>query len=259
MDCALVRNHLDAYVDGELEPTPVIELEGHLRACAPCRDEATLAQAMKRGVQSIPRPALLPEARARVLSALDDRGAGERKRASRGATAAMVLAAAVLLGLVATQRPGDPPTAAGAPMVQWPQQAVKYLHGDLPVGAASPDQVVKVLSRKVGFRVPPVHFGSPDVRLSLAREERFDEGRPAARLDYSVGQQRLTMFVLQSMDEQAQERPGGKRVRIGKHEATAYIVNGYPVLMLERGGLTYMFTGDLDEQQLLRLLSAAQL
>jgi anti-sigma factor RsiW len=267
MDCALVRDHLDAYVDGELEPTPVIELEGHLRACTPCRDEVKLTQLVKSGVQSIPRPAMAADGQARVLAALDDTSGGKR---AKGATAAMVMAAAVLLAVVATQRPTLPPVGeqtASAPTPEFLRQVVDGYAGELPPEAATrPDQVAPMLSSKVGFRVRPVEFGSPEVQLIGARAVRL-EGQPAAQLDYSVGKRRLTLFVFQPNDEarellheeDALQRSGGRRQRVGSRMVTYHNVRGYPVPMLEQGGLAYAFTGDLDEQTLLRLLASAQL
>jgi hypothetical protein len=245
----------------------VIELEGHLRACAPCRDEAKLAQLMKRGVQSIPRPVMAAESRARIVAALDS---GSGKRTSLGATAAMVMAAAVLLGVVATQKPAPPPV--GEPLASTPapgllRDVVNRYEQELPLDAAARlEQLAPMLSSKVGFRVRPVDFGSPDVQLIGARAVRL-EGQPAAQLDYSVGKRRLMLFMFQPddtalellHDEDALERSGGRRQRVGSRVVTYHNVRGYPVPMLEQGGLAYAFTGDLDEQTLLRLLGSAQL
>src|SRR5262245_57040354 len=72
MDCKLVRGHLDAYVDGEIEPSPMIEFEQHLDACGDWRNEVTLARAVQRGVQELVAPGASVALRQRVLRALDE-------------------------------------------------------------------------------------------------------------------------------------------------------------------------------------------
>ena len=110
MDCALVRNHLDAYVDGELEPSPAATLETHLHACPVCRDELSVSRSLKRAVHALPRPELPESLRVEVIRALDqaERGDGVSRRGV-AFTAGLAVVAAALLAVVATQRPEAPP------------------------------------------------------------------------------------------------------------------------------------------------------
>src|SRR5207247_5446054 len=72
MDCKLVRGHLDAYVDGELEPTPVIEFEQHLDACGECRNELALARLLQQGMTKLSGPPAPASLKKRVVRALDE-------------------------------------------------------------------------------------------------------------------------------------------------------------------------------------------
>jgi anti-sigma factor RsiW len=273
MDCALVRNHLDAYVDGELEPSPSATLETHLHACPVCRDELTMSRALKRAVHGLPRPALSESFRANVVRALDQEERGASRRGV-GFTATLAVAAAALLAVVALKRPDVPPVAEAErpvidtnPVSAFYEPIVSEHLNRLPPEISEPSAVSSWISSRLGFRVQPVEFGSPNVRLVSARVSNIG-GQAAARLDYTVGNAPMTVHVFQppaalhallSQDDQVVARLGGRRVRVGSHVVTYQNVRGYTVPMLEQGGLAYAFTGDLDEQSLLKLIGAARL
>ena len=72
-NCLEVQDNLSAWLDGELAPEVMIQVERHLEGCAGCRRElallTTLDQAL--GSLTVPVPAGLPEkVRARLQSAL---------------------------------------------------------------------------------------------------------------------------------------------------------------------------------------------
>src|SRR6476659_7314960 len=77
MDCKLVRGHLDAYVDGELEPTPVIEFERHLDDCGGCRNELALSRLMQRSLRELGQPAAPQALKLRLTRTLDEVDARE--------------------------------------------------------------------------------------------------------------------------------------------------------------------------------------
>ena len=52
-------------------------------------------------------------------------------------------------------------------------------------------------------------------------------------------------------------RVGAHRERIGQRVVTYRNVQGYTVPIIEHDGITYAFTGDLDQQQLLHLVASA--
>ena len=50
IDCKSTRS-VDAYADGELEPSRALEIEQHLVACRSCREELELIKAMRAGLR----------------------------------------------------------------------------------------------------------------------------------------------------------------------------------------------------------------
>ena len=47
MDCRLVQKHLSAFVDAELEPSPMLEVEEHLVRCEACASTYDFICALK--------------------------------------------------------------------------------------------------------------------------------------------------------------------------------------------------------------------
>ncbi len=47
MTCKLVRRHLGAFVDGELDPATQIEFERHLEACAGCQEHLAFEDSLR--------------------------------------------------------------------------------------------------------------------------------------------------------------------------------------------------------------------
>src|ERR1700712_2432698 len=71
MDCRMVRKHLSAFEDGELEPSPMLEVEDHLHGCTGCADEQHFPGALKLGVKTQLAPVAAPaHLRKRVEDAL---------------------------------------------------------------------------------------------------------------------------------------------------------------------------------------------
>jgi anti-sigma factor RsiW len=287
---------LDCYLDGELEPSPVIEVEAHVHACSICREELVVVRQVKRAVRSLaePTPELPAGLRERVVASLD---AESRSGGIRGAafTSGLVLAAAALLAVVATTgspapgpgvadlglgwpgssaqgtapetaqvRPGSAPNAASSLLREVVARHTDQLPPD--IAADRPEAVTNFLRGKIGFRVRAVEFDDASVRLLGARVSNVGEV-PAARIDYGVGESRMTVVVFQPSaqlarllrDDAELERTGGHRVRAGSNLVTYHNVHGYTVPVLERQGLAYAFTGDLDQGRMLELLATVRL
>jgi len=275
MDCKLVRGHLDAYVDGEIEPSPMIEFEQHLDACGDCRNEVTLARAVQRGVQELVAPAAPVALRQRVLSSLDERG-GERGLFKPGvlkgvltSAAAMALVAGAVVRTDGGGSGSSPGTRAG--IVDMPPllgDIVARHTDELPadIAAERPEQVANWSRGKVGFRVRSVEFSEPRVQLVGARVSNVRD-QQAVKLYYRVGDSRLTSVIFQSRpslhealtDAQLAPSWGARRERIGSRMVTYRNVQGYTVPMIEHDGVVYASTGDLDQRHLLQLVANARL
>lgn len=278
MDCKVVRAHLDAYVDAELEPTPVIEFERHLDGCSDCRNELSLSRLVQRSVRELPLPAAPPALKVRVLRALDDVSAQHAGGmvGARAPWTTPVLAAAGAVVLVVgavVQSDGNPrgvrtAGAEVAPVGGLLDDVVARHVDQLPaeIAAEQPEQVTSWFRGKVAFRVRSVEFAEPKVRFLGARMSHIGD-RQAAKLYYSVGDSRLTSVVFQPPpslrqvlhDDRLMARWGAHRARFGSRVLTYQNVHGYTVPVIEHDGIMYAFTGDLDQRKLLQLVASARL
>ena len=232
MDCKLVRSHLDAYVDGELEPTPVIEFERHLDDCGSCRNELALSRLMQRGVREIAQPAAPQTLKLRLTRALDEAEAQQRARPD---------AAAQSLGILAADRGGlagglrrrhDPQRQHGTTATR-PKPAIATRRARRNRAAPrrptadrhqrrAPDKVTSWFRGKVDFRMRPVEFSEPQVHFL------------GARVSHVQGSQR-GQSVLQRGVESANDRgvpaaavvPAAFCTTIGCCRAGARIVNAW--------------------------------
>jgi anti-sigma factor (TIGR02949 family) len=274
MDCKFVRDHLDAYVDSELEPTPVIEFERHLDICGPCRNELSLARLVQRSVRELPAEKAPEALKLRVMRALDSVPVETHTAfmSSRGAFAPLLAAAGMALIGVGAAVKSDRGDAGKAPPVATADVGllgdVVARHTDqLPaeIAADKPEEVTSWFRGKVGFRVRSVEFNEPQVRFLGARVSHIGD-RQAAKLYYSVGDSRLTSVVFQPPpslqqvlhDDRMVGRLGAQRQRIGSRFVTYQNVQGYTVPIIEHDGIAYAFTGDLDQQRLLQLVASAR-
>lgn len=79
--CRVVRRHVDALVDGELDTTTQVEFDQHLGNCPICREHVLFASSIKTATKRALAPAKAPEAlRLRVLTALDAAPPPEERR-----------------------------------------------------------------------------------------------------------------------------------------------------------------------------------
>jgi hypothetical protein len=60
-------------------------------------------------------------------------------------------------------------------------------------------------------------------------------------------------------DDQVARTVGVRRQRVGSRVLTYQNVQGYTVPIIEEDGIVYAFTGDLDQQQMLRLAASVRL
>ena len=278
MDCKLLRGHLDAYIDDELEPTPVIEFERHLDVCSGCRNELALGRLLQRGLREVAQPTA-PTALKRRISAALDEVAAQQSQSRLGPlrtpwAVALSVAASVILFIGAFMRGDSRAPAAQASLVSEGgpigvlgdivQRHMDQLPAD--ISAEPPDQVTSWFRGKVAFRMRPVEFNEPQVHFLGARVSHVAD-QNAAKLYYSVGPSRLTTLVFQPPpafqralhDDQALQRWGAHRARLGSRVVTYHSVHGYTVPMFEHDGIVYAFAGDLDQQRLLHLVASARL
>jgi hypothetical protein len=76
--CALIRQDLSAYLDGELSPERERWVEGHLIVCSACARHLGELQELARGLRQLPRPSVPTHLVGQILEVFE----GERQKAS---------------------------------------------------------------------------------------------------------------------------------------------------------------------------------
>jgi anti-sigma factor (TIGR02949 family) len=265
MNCQLVRKHLDAYLDKELDATPLIEFEQHMETCSTCKEEALFAQAVKRSVQLEVRGEKAPRSlEVRISRALDRADGGVTDlfgRRSRGSSVGIIaLAASVLLAIgsfINSDDRGVRQASISSNYMPILSDIVNSHEDQLPteIQTEVPAQAASWFRGKLGFHVESFEFNEPQVRLVGARVSYVDNSR-AAKMVYNVGDSRITVVAFRPKNDIAEL--GGHHERIGEREVIYQTVRGYTVPIIQHNGIVYAFTGDLDQKKMLKLVASAQ-
>jgi anti-sigma factor RsiW len=257
---------LGSYLDGELEPAKIIELDEHVGRCETCREEVRLLRAirgsLKRVVQSV-APAGLRDRIGNAIAA--ERVRGESPADMEGASLGAVTPAASLT----SWRTMVPLATAAAIALLWgagtrgAQTATTESHagfGDdllaelvaehsqpLPPEATNA-QAVRGLERYVGVPVQPGSFERAGARLVGDRVVPMRSQR-AHMLQYVVGSgdgaRRVSVYVYDAQKIQvgmaslSPRAVGTAEVRVGREK-------GYSVAATQRAGVGYLLVTDLD-------------
>lgn len=261
MSCKLVRHHLGAFVDGELDPATQIEFERHLEACSGCQEnlafESSFRQQTRDSIGGIEAPEHLWGRALRRLDEIDDAKTQHASlieiRPMRWRQTGLIAAAAAALliigGVVGLP---DRTDYKGAGMLQ----DVVDLHSKaLPsdVEAEAPQEVVRYFQGKTPFPVKPAQFEEPSMKFVGARYIKVGT-RPAAALYYDHGGRRVTLLVFQSPELMRNAR----RTHVGGRELYYHDVGGNVVTIRQHGGVNYAFFGDLDRPVLFQLAANAR-
>ncbi|MGB5702748.1 MAG: zf-HC2 domain-containing protein [Polyangiales bacterium] len=261
MSCKLVRRHLGAFVDGELDPATQIEFERHLEACSACQEYLAFERAFRQQTRESLGGSHAPEHLwARALHRLDEIDEAKTEygslieiRPMRWKQTGLIAAAAgalLIVGGVVGLPDGADYTGAGM------LQDVVDLHSKgLPsdVEAEAPQEVVRYFQGKTPFPVKPAQFEEPSTRFIGARYIKVGS-HPAAALYYDHGGRRVTLLVFQSPDMMR----NAQRTQVGGRELYYHDVGGNVVTIRQHGGVNYAFFGDLDRPVLFQLAANAR-
>jgi hypothetical protein len=110
MNCTEANRLLGAYVDGELELRPALEIEAHLQACPRCRAAESGVSALRTALARACAPAMAPaRLHAAVRTQLAGAAIGDPRRSRRGwLAAAPGIAALLLVGGILIVQPWPP-------------------------------------------------------------------------------------------------------------------------------------------------------
>ena len=261
MSCKLVRRHLGAFVDGELDPATQIKFERHLEACPGCQEhlafESSLRQQTRDSIGGMHAPEHLwgravhrldeiDEAKTEQASLIEVRPMRWRQTWPIAAAAAAVLIIGAVVGLPESTE------YQGAGMLQ----DVMNLHSQaLPsdVQAEAPQEVARYFQGKTPFPVKPAQFEEPSMKFVGARYIRVG-ARPAAALYYNHLGRRVTLLVFQSPEIMR----NAQRTHVGGRELFYHDVGGNVVTIRQHGGVNYALYGDIDRPVLFRLAANAR-
>lgn len=267
-ECGLVRRHVGAFVDGELDPTTMVEFERHFETCALCEEHLAFERQFQLDLRETQKDTKAPEGlRARLLERLDAEPqprAGEPmvrilpmswKHAVPLAAAATVLFAVGGAGTLSTAGETQQASTAGTGGIF--RDVVRVHSSDLPsdVDRPQPQQLARYFRGKVRFPVRAARFAHSDIELVGARLSNVRE-RQAAALYYDVRGHRVTVVVFEHRSGAIPR--GARRAHLGGRDVFYRDVGGYTVPVRRAGRITYAFTGDLGREELLGLAATAQ-
>ncbi len=260
-ECRDRSRMLGSYLDGELEPARLIEIDEHVARCGTCREEAQLMRAMRGSLKRVMKTAAPVGLRERMSNAM----AAERDRADarsghdgadfedarapavRTSWRSMVpLATAAALALVwgAATRGTQPTTVDTHPGDELLAELVREHSMPLPPETTDRD-AVRRFERYVGVPVRPASFEHAGAHLVGGRVLPLRSQR-AAMLQYELGTgQRVSVLVYDAEKIQvgtthlAPREVGTAEVRVGQEK-------GYSVVVAQRAGVGYLLASDLD-------------
>jgi anti-sigma factor (TIGR02949 family) len=268
MRCEDVQHALEFYLGGELEARDAAEFEAHLDSCECCAAVAERELKLKDCLRTMSHSETMPDGlRIRVCGALASESAltqTEDTAWSRTAVAAMaVFGLGGILFLLSTQLPFAAPGIATADAssllepVESPAvvvESIRWHTRPLPVEVAGPNpQTVGSWFRgKVDFLVVPPEF-SRRAQLLGGRLSNVEDNE-AALLVYDVDGTKLSVMMF---DRNGAPVPSahvldGQQVPLFVDERS-----GMNVALHEEGGVTYTFTSDLPDDQLVDLVNIA--
>lgn len=251
MDCCDLDRLLPAYADGEFTDSDDAEIEAHLSDCSSCRDEVAALLAFrcflqqKAGDAPIAAPQALKERIQRDVAR--ERGRDQVRRFSLYSAMAAGLMAVASAGYLFADGRAEPPELMLLDAVDKHARA-------LPVEVTPAVGDVESWFRgKVDFRVRAPKFRDPTApRLVGARLANVRD-RQAAYLVYGGedSDRRTTLLVFPG----TLDLPAGKRTHVGGRDVVMANQRGYNVAVWQQRGIVYSLVSDLDETDMIQLVS----
>ncbi len=285
--CRRLAPAVTTFVDGELGPSQVVEVETHLSECGRCRERVALDRAVRASLQGLARPSAPEGLRRRVLASMaSERREAEASEAYEQAAppprapykymAPLAMAAGFAL-MLTTYKGGPSPSGTTAARSAQPPTS-NAAAASMPMGL---DSLIEELVTQHAEPLPPEVTRQDDVRafnpfIGVPVEApkltgygaNFYGGRMlpvreqrAAMLQYHMaGGHRVTVYVYDPRRVQPERRWLRERVvRSAPGSAPVYVgsLRGYNVAATERRGIGYAVATDLDEPESVELATAA--
>jgi anti-sigma factor RsiW len=263
---------LDAYLDGELEPAQLLDVEGHVAECVGCRERVELHRATSASLRRTTKAAAPEGLRARALSAMmaeKARGEARAPQPQAGAWRSFVpLASAAALALAFGSLGRGPSSGAlGSGEVsagmgdELLQELIAEHSRPLPSYDRTDAVGARELEQYVGVPVHPAAFERGGARFVGGRVMPVQGAQRAAMLQYVIGTgdkaQRVSVFIYDPSKievrgaDLAPRSIGTAEVRVGRD-------HGYSVAVTQNGGVGYAVASDLDAEHSAQLAALAQ-
>lgn len=259
MICRDVQRCVHAYIDEELEPQQLLELDVHLTDCVDCQQLVEFERWFKGELHETIGRFSAPEGLSTQIRASLNRA--ERLQTLQSILPRVGVAAAIALGVIAAVAL---PSFLSRTVYEEPSSADQHQVVDfvakqharsLPLEVSSPDakNVASWFRGKVDFAVQPPAFNSEQVKLVGGRLSNVGT-QQAAYLFYEHDGRPLTVVVY---DGQANTPVGSFPHQAGDRAVYVGQSRGYNVAMWNQGGVSYAVSSELDQNDMIQLVSSA--
>lgn len=268
MRCEDVQHALEFYLDGELDERDAVEFEAHLTNCPECDGGIDKELRLRDCLRGMSESDTMSDAlRGKLVSAIACQASDSEEEAAawpRMAVAALAVfgLAGMLLALstqfltvasgAATADASELLTPVESPSVVG--ESIRWHSRPLPVEVAGPDShaVSSWFRGKVDFPVAPPEF-SRRAHLLGGRLSNVEDNE-AALLVYDVGGTKLSvmMFDRNGAPIPSAHALDGQQVPLFVDERS-----GTNVAVHEQDGVTYTFTSDMPDEELVDLVNVA--
>lgn len=266
------RDHvrmLDAYLDGELEPTQLLDVEKHVEGCDGCRERVELDRATRGSLKRSMKTNAPDGLRARALAAMQAEKARAEVRAPESQPAAwrtfVPLASAAALALAfgalgkGTTAGGNSDAVHAGMGDELLQELIAEHSRPLPPERTDPKDV-RAMEQYVGVPVHTSTFERAGARLVGGRVMPIHGAQRAAMLQYVIGSgdtaQRVSVFIYDPSKIQVHSSDLAPR-SIGTAEIRVGRQSGYSVAVTQNGGVGYAVASDLDAEHSAQLAALA--
>jgi len=271
VSCHSIVLLLEPFIDGELSPEKVLEVEAHLRSCDGCVERVRLSEALRASVRRVVQPSAQPSDafRARLASAIEAAHQREwegrvlerqieQSRMLSWRTILPVAAAAALTLVWAASANNDTKISSNKFQHARVDNVDELLEGFVQHHVSSPREVMSSTllpeyDAQVGVpvRVPSLkQYGANWEGVSVVpiRNQR------AASIRYKVAGHRVTLYVYDPsrfpIEKQLQRR------KVGDTDVYVGSRRGYSIGATDSRGVGYALASDLNDAETAELVAA---
>lgn len=245
MNCKEARKFLDAYTDGELAPSLMLNVDNHLDACESCGALSVVNRRLKDELGKLGEAKAPDHLRAKVTQLRDGR---YNVRRIVFATALPLAAAASLLMVFASPLSTEPDEQLSKVV----EDVVARHTGELPMEVTSQDPAAAStwFRGKVDFPVRAPSLNLQKASFQGARVSNVREHQ-AAHMTYIVDGHRVTLMIF---NRESSHLSGGRPVTVGNRNVLLGRRHGFNVAVLLDGDMAYALSSDLPQDRLLSLV-----